>query len=278
MPPLHGSSVMPPLMVGDDSSDDNQDLSCDRFSSCSNVFDAAPSSTRIVEASPAASRNRIIFDANVLVQLIPSRSEYTSEEMNDSWYSSAEKELMYDTHAETVRRMETGKRPKKNTTYRGLENWLDTNAEQLDRTVHACIDAVMDEQDRQWDELESNIVDWDRFREESLTVSRQSAILAFKMAAYDECEAGKAYVAMANQEMKQKRRRSIASVCTQDTEVTDTTLVRETREKHKVKIVNTVKRLGRNKSGDIKKTKKKKPKKKPREPKKERRTSMTMAA
>ena len=231
---------MPPLISFD------QDSSCDTSPSC-------------------RSKKRIDFKSDVVVQLIPNLDDYSAEEVHSCWYSADEKGQMYDEHAEIVRRMESGKRPKKNTSYRGLENWCNDNALALDELVHACIDAVMDEQDRQLDEIPRDTIDFDLFRQVSLEVTRQSANLAYKMATYDETQARKAYIAMANQEFinKQKpgRRQSLgaASVSTQTTEVSNGTMAQEIKKKHHKK--NPLSHLGRKSSTEsFEKPKKKKKK------------------
>ena len=96
----------------------------DRFSAtCGN--DSTPSS------SSHRSR-KIKFNHSPQVETIVNRDDYSADEINACWYSAEEKSAMYEGYEKTVQRMEAGKRPKKNTTYRGLENFSETNSAQLD--------------------------------------------------------------------------------------------------------------------------------------------------
>jgi len=214
-------------------SQNSEELNCDRFSAhCGNDGGDGP---------PMSSRKSLVrfSKQQPQVQTIVSREDYSASEVNACWYSPEEKSTMYEGYEKMVMRMEQGKRPKKNTTYRGLENFSETNSAQLDEIVHACIDAVMDEQDRQWQE---DVFDWNNFREISLEVSEQSAFLAYKMAEYDEREARKAYIAMAKEEYERKQRAendadasirtSYASISTEVTEATTSTMVQDIKKKH----------------------------------------------
>lgn len=210
---------MTPLMRGRESQNS------DRFSNCSNDCDSIPSSFH---------RHSLVRFANKpQVQTITNRDDYTGNEANACWYSCEEKSLMYKSYEKTVIRMEAGKRPKKNTTYRGLENFSEANSSQLDTIVHACMDTIMDEQDRQW---EGDIFDWDQFREMSLEISQQSISLAYKMADYDEREARKAYIAMAKEEYERKQQEDLksddSSVSTEITEVTNSTMAQDIKSNH----------------------------------------------
>lgn len=198
-------------------------LNYDRFSNCGNDCDAAPTSSHHSRGIV----NRVHFAPSVHVQPIANRDDFSPEEVYACFYSSEDKDLMYGSDEKTVSRIKAGKRPKKNTSYRGLENFIESNSSQLDNTVHACIDAVMDEQDRQWSEEGS--FDWGLFREASLKVSPHSVSLAFKMAAYDENEARKAYISMAK---KRRQPQDDASVSTETTEISKSTMVHDIKMKH----------------------------------------------
>ena len=95
--------------------------------------------------------------------------------------------------------MISGKKPKKNSTYRGLEQFTEDN--DSDQIIHDCIDVVMDELQRQWSPEDYGTYDWDRFRQISEQVSSQSADLAVQRGDYDACEAHQAYVAMSKEEL-----------------------------------------------------------------------------
>ncbi|CAJ1932551.1 unnamed protein product [Cylindrotheca closterium] len=235
---------MAPLMREEQQQESQQpqeQLASDRFSNCSNDSDSSPSSSH--------RRVRIRFNHTPQVETIESKDDFTPSELSASWYSGEEKRAMYEDYEKIVMRMEAGRRPKKNTTYRGLENFSETNSAQLDEIVHACIDAVMDDQDRQWAE-NGNEADWDSFREVSLQVSLQSASLAYKMAEYDEREARKAYIAMAKEEFERQQGKEVqqddASVGTEVTEVTTSTMAQDVKSNHH-KIVSPLKLGGRSK-------------------------------
>ena len=98
--------------------------------------------------------------------------------------------------AKTVRRKRSGKMPKKNSSYRGLETFDDASEAQFRRIVASCIDAVMDEQDRQWDEGD-DVFDWDAFAEVSMACSEASVAAALANGRSDAREAKKAYRQMA---------------------------------------------------------------------------------
>ena len=230
-------------------------LNCDRFSNCSNDCDSSPSSSH--------RRVRVRFSHQPQVETITSREDFTPSELSASWYSGEEKRELYEDYEKIVMRMEAGKRPKKNTTYRGLENFSETNSAQLDEIVHDCIDAVMDDQDRQWAE-NGDEADWDSFREVSLQVSLQSASLAYKMAEYDEREARKAYIALAKEEFERKQRgekgsqQDDASVGTEVTEVTTCTMAQDVKSNHHK--ISSPLQLGRKKSKQPKNGKNRPPK------------------
>lgn len=133
-------------------------------------------------------RTLVSFVHEPQVQTTINCDDYTEEEVNACWYTCEEMSLIHYSNAKVIARMEAGKHPKKNTTYRGLEKFSKSGKDTAVLLVHACIDAVMDEQERQW--KEDIVFDWGQFREMSLKVSQQSMSLAYKMAEYDEREAG----------------------------------------------------------------------------------------
>eukprot|EP00980_Cylindrotheca_fusiformis_P019465 scaffold6708_cov134-Cylindrotheca_fusiformis.AAC.35 len=186
------------------------------------------------EQSPPSTPRSIRF-ALEQTQIHPvlSRCEYTVEEARGSWFSREEKAKMFVNHDKTVERMESGKRPKKNSSYRGLENFAQSNAIELEKIIHACIDAVMDEQARQW---RADILDWDRYASVSKEVSEESLSLALKMAGHDRRQAIKAY-----KKMNQRKPSSSSSLNTNNserdgdsvsTEITNSTLTHEMKDRH----------------------------------------------
>lgn len=208
---------MAPLLQ--DEPRNQQASSYDRCSTC----DSTPSSSHHRRALVG------VHFSNDLVQIhqIANREDYTPKETSACWYSREEKLQMQESCENILVRMEAGMRPKKNTSYRGLENFHTCNTEEFQRTIGACIDAVMDEQDRQW--KEGNCIHWDPFREASLEASKHSASLAYRMAVYDEREARKAYIAMARECQQLK---DDASVSTEMTDTSKSTLVHDIKSKH----------------------------------------------
>ena len=90
---------------------------------------------------------------------------------------------------------------KKNENYRGLENRTEQGQKECNQQIHSCIDAVMDEQDKQWEE---DIIDWERIADCSRQVSIYCSIVASKRAIQDAKDARKAYQSMTRKEMKTK--------------------------------------------------------------------------
>jgi len=69
---------------------------------------------------------------------------------------------------------------------RGLESWTAIGADKTTRAVEQCISAVMDEQDRQWEEDDD---DADAIAQQSLYVTKDSARRARRNGLQDEKEA-----------------------------------------------------------------------------------------
>ncbi|CAJ1945113.1 unnamed protein product [Cylindrotheca closterium] len=193
----------------------------DTYSNCENECGSGSLSSRY-----GRKINRVSFHPTVDFHHIVNRDDYSSEETNACFYSLEEKELMCESCEMAVNRMEAGKRPKKDTSYRGLENFIEANATQFDDTIHAYIDAVMDEQERQWD---NDMFDGELLREVGLGVSLHSASLAHKMAAYDENEARKAYISMGKAHRKLQ---DDVSISTEITEVSRSTMVHDIKIRH----------------------------------------------
>ncbi|CAJ1954219.1 unnamed protein product [Cylindrotheca closterium] len=172
--------------------------SCDdRFSTRFSGSDNIPSpchrrASTVGDDASSDPKKRVHFSSKRRSRDIICRDDYTDEELAACWVTQEERERHYKSFEKTVKRMESGKKAKKDDTYRGLEDFLHTDS--IDRTIHDCIDAVMDEQERQW-QISINVIDWDRFREVSLEVSTQSAKYALVMAQYDAHETCAAIIA-----------------------------------------------------------------------------------
>lgn len=103
---------------------------------------------------------------------IESHKDYTEKERNRCWYSSKEKDRMLHKHERVFSRMEQKKPPKRNQTYRGLEAWTTEGAQQLDQVIALSVNAVMDEQDRQW---KADMDDFNLIAAKSIEVTADSA-------------------------------------------------------------------------------------------------------
>jgi hypothetical protein len=86
--------------------------------------------------------------------------------------------------------MKSGKKPKKNSTYRGLETMDKKYVDEMKGIIHACVHAVLDEQDTQW---QADTFRWGSFAKISRRFSKKSKALALKRAKSDERDAKKAY-------------------------------------------------------------------------------------
>lgn len=144
------------------------------------------STTPLLEEKKAS---KVRFADKVQSRIILSRKAYTADEAKHSWLSPDNKAKMTEKSYKTVDRMEAGKRPRQNSTFRGLEAYSVQGGDNLAQTVEETIDAVMDEQARQWKE---GADDWDRLARIYKKASKESKDLALKRAKSDAREAQKA--------------------------------------------------------------------------------------
>lgn len=133
---------------------------------------------------------KVRFSEALLRYDILSLDDYTKKELKKCWYTEEDKEKMNKSHNKLVRRYETGKRCKRNMTYRGLECWTDKGAAKLDEAISRTVDAVMDEQDAQW---AAGVDNWNRISSLSRAVSKESRNKAREIAEEDRREARFAY-------------------------------------------------------------------------------------
>jgi hypothetical protein len=133
---------------------------------------------------------RVCFSPDVYCRATLTRYEYTYTEARLTWLFPDEKVIMMEDSVETTQRMKSGKRPKKNSTYRGLENMDARNGEEVKGIIHACVHAVLDEQDTHWEE---HTCRWGPAAKISRICSRDNKALAWERARSDECEAKEAY-------------------------------------------------------------------------------------
>eukprot|EP00526_Cylindrotheca_closterium_P019735 CAMPEP_0113624898 /NCGR_PEP_ID=MMETSP0017_2-20120614/12849_1 /TAXON_ID=2856 /ORGANISM="Cylindrotheca closterium" /LENGTH=232 /DNA_ID=CAMNT_0000534971 /DNA_START=58 /DNA_END=756 /DNA_ORIENTATION=+ /assembly_acc=CAM_ASM_000147 len=133
---------------------------------------------------------RVQFASHAYCQYTISRYEITLEEALKTWIFADEKAKMMSNYSLTAERMKSGKKAKKNSSYRGLECFHESDADELRETIKSCVDAVLDEQEKQWDKDSTN---WRKYAKVSKKTSKASVKLALKRAKEDEREAKKAY-------------------------------------------------------------------------------------
>jgi hypothetical protein len=137
--------------------------------------------------------------AHVIEQhYIQSHQSYSDSEKKSSWYSKEEKKKQQSKHYKTTERMASGQKCKKGTSYRGLEGWTRDGGKQATEQIHACIDAVMDEQVFQW---RKNSNDAELIDQTSRSKTKKCVKQAIKRAKHDEKEAKKAVNSMEEKEM-----------------------------------------------------------------------------
>ncbi|KAL3936017.1 MAG: hypothetical protein SGBAC_008572 [Bacillariaceae sp.] len=170
--------------------DDASLCSYEDCSTCSTIYNDERTEEEYyyLEERPTTIR----FSEEVMCKGIITRSEITAEEAIAAWYSHEEKENLIRKYSKTVERRRSGKKPKKNSSYRGLETFDDTDAMELQQTIETCVDAVLLEQHRQWTE-DDIIIDWEAFAAVSMECSQDSMELALEVAQSDAREAKKAY-------------------------------------------------------------------------------------
>lgn len=139
---------------------------------------------RLSKTSSNSNLNKVRFAMkDNAVHEIESHDDFTSKERSKYWWSDREKDRMMAKHERLVAKYEqqrattkpgTTKKPNsvKLGSYRGLESWTSAGSMRLDQTIEQCITAVMDEQDRQWEEDDD---DADVIAEKSAAVTADSA-------------------------------------------------------------------------------------------------------
>jgi hypothetical protein len=156
------------------------------------ISESSESSVIITEHHCIASteKSRVRFSQKVHCRATLTRLEYTDAEARSTW-------LFPDEQADRVKkcfkinqRMKSGKKEKKNSPYRGLETVDKRYVEEMKDIIQACVHAVLDEQDTQW---EADTFRWGPFAKISRRRSKESKALALKTAKSDEREAKKAY-------------------------------------------------------------------------------------
>ena len=130
------------------------------------------------------------FSEQVLCKATISRKEITPKEKSNAWYSSQELQRLVQKYVKTCERRLSGKQPKKNSTYRGLENLDQDDALELKMNIQSCVDSVLQEQDRQFNR---GIRDVQAIADASKVYSKECRDHALAMGKADERQAQKAY-------------------------------------------------------------------------------------
>eukprot|EP00980_Cylindrotheca_fusiformis_P001639 scaffold370_cov85-Cylindrotheca_fusiformis.AAC.1 len=166
-----------------------------------------------------------------------SRRDYTDEEAKRTWLFSNEKAEILKGHRNEAQRMASGRKPKKNSTYRGLETINKEDIQKLNWVIDTCVNEVLDEQDEQWKE---DVFKWNRFARISRSHSRESKRLASERAKFDEREAQKAYQQM-DDAMKESSSRHFISAYT--VEGHQAPLFLQPKRNDKQRLMNTTLRM-----------------------------------
>ena len=83
--------------------------------------------------------------------------DYTESEIEDSWWSEDEQRIQKEQRDKIVESIDKGLRSRRGGSFRGLEKLVVEGYVEMTHRRHRCIDAVMDEQERQWNNLTSNL-------------------------------------------------------------------------------------------------------------------------
>jgi hypothetical protein len=120
-----------------------------------------------------------------------SRSDYSKEETEACWYTPDERRHMNREQDMSIHCLEEGIF-RESTSFRGLE--VQTAQLYVVSTLrrYGVIDAVMDEQENQWEQA-GHLIDWDRFAPVSVNASRESKSIALENAQKDRIEALNVY-------------------------------------------------------------------------------------
>ena len=143
----------------------------------------------------SSGRKQVCFFDKVRVKLVESRSDYSEQQKDLSWYSEAEiHTILLRCFREAVG-LETSiggdaKPKRRHYTSRGLEGLTTKGHQSKAAVIDACVNGVMDEQEILW---ENDWEDWNRLALASRLVSKETSTEALERAAKDEKAALKIY-------------------------------------------------------------------------------------
>lgn len=151
------------------------------------IIEITESTSQYSNAEP---QRRISFAPEMELCEIPHREDMTDEEYYLSFYSPDEIAVMNEEQNESADRMESGKKAKKSTPYRGLEAWTQRGQHEMNQRIFSCVDSVLDEQDKQWTKGRSSTR---KIAKASKSLTKTSRKIALELAKQDEKDARKIY-------------------------------------------------------------------------------------
>jgi hypothetical protein len=129
---------------------------------------------------------RIRFSMTVKKHLVESCRSFSEKERSNCWYSTEEKTKRNSKVAKLVDRMNAGKPEKRSRPYRGLYSRTDKGTADFNLQIARTLNAVLDEQDRQW---EADVTEEVRIASICRNVTAVMAEQALHIAYQDELEA-----------------------------------------------------------------------------------------
>lgn len=150
---------------------------------------------------------RVKFSPLATKYLIMTLDEYTPEEIEETWWTPSQREVLNKTHNKTINRLEAGRKEKKSAPYRGLEKIAIEGYQTSKQAKNAYVDTVMDEMERQWrDSNGSEPLDWGKISSLTQEITAKSAQEAIMIALSDENEARAAYQTIKVKDIQQLER------------------------------------------------------------------------
>lgn len=132
----------------------------------------------------------VSFNEVVIVLSTLSRDDYSDEEVERCWLAQYEMEDTLDRIAKIAQRMASGKKPKRGSSYRGLENATVEGETEYYFSIQDVVESVLAEQERQYRE---GFCDEYMIAEASEMYTETSLATAMKRGKSDAREARKAY-------------------------------------------------------------------------------------
>jgi hypothetical protein len=133
-------------------------------------------------------KREVSFAAHSKVHSVLSRDDYTWTERSACWYTRRDLQQSSTHRSKMVARLENGKpcKNKKEMTYRGLETWTRSGADQVRLKYLEVVDIVLSEQFRQ---RQLKLHDPERLASQCLASTIWSTLSAIEMGKADEKEA-----------------------------------------------------------------------------------------